>query len=93
LRRNKAHVLAFNGLGNRLRVDEVILVRLHEWPYRLRRINFTSLPAQCAAQKVRPGSGFHANQARLHLRGEINELLLPKTSCAAALGRHRSATK
>jgi hypothetical protein len=32
---DKAHVLPLDGLRDRLRIDEVILVRLHEWPYKL----------------------------------------------------------
>jgi hypothetical protein len=30
LDRNKTHVLALDGLGDRLRIDEVVLVRLHK---------------------------------------------------------------
>ena len=35
LNRNKAHVLAFDGLGDGLRIDEIVLVRLHEGLHKL----------------------------------------------------------
>src|ERR1700712_5853727 len=35
LNRDKAHVLPFDGLSDRLCIDEVVLVRLHEWLYKL----------------------------------------------------------
>ena len=58
LDRNEAHVLAVDSLGDRLRIDKVVLVRLHERLHKLRRNqpNVVPLLAQRSAKKVSPGA-------------------------------------
>src|ERR1700677_4759833 len=78
LDRNEAHVLAFHRLGDRLRVDEVVLVRLHEGLHKLGRNQPDIVPllAQRTAEEVSAGARLQADQRGLHVRGVSQQLLL-----------------
>jgi hypothetical protein len=64
LDRYKVHVLTLDGFCDGLRIDEVVLVGLHEGLHKLRfdQPDLVSLLPQCSAKEVRPGTGFQADQ-------------------------------
>jgi hypothetical protein len=47
--RNEAHVLAFDCLGDRFRIDEVVLVGLHKW---LRELGCNTAESRAPASAV-----------------------------------------
>ena len=55
LDRDKAHVLPLDCLGDRLCIDEVVLVRLHERLYKLPcdQPDIVALLSQCTSKKMR----------------------------------------
>src|SRR6202030_3535570 len=77
LNRDKAHVLPFDGLSDRLCIDEVVLVRLHEWLYKLSwdQPDIMALFAQCASEKMSPRAGLQSNQRCPDVRGIYQKLL------------------
>ncbi len=60
LDRNKAHVLAFDSLGDGFGIHEVVLVRLHERLHELTRDqpNIVPLLVQSTAKEVSSGASF-----------------------------------
>jgi len=80
---HEAHVLACYRFGDRLGVEEVVLVRFQKGFYKLRgnQPHIMALAAQCSAEEVRAGTGFHADERVWQVRtvGEqlfARELLL-----------------
>src|ERR1039458_2636498 len=78
LDRDKTHVLPLDGLRDRLCVDEVVLVRLHEGLHELSwyQLDIVTLLPQRASEKVRSGAGLKPNQRCREVRG-IDQKLLP----------------
>ena len=77
LDRHEAHVLALHGLSDRLGIEIIVLVRLYERLYELRRDqpSVVALLGDSAAQEVRSRTGFHANQSWFKVRRECQQLL------------------
>src|ERR1700688_120604 len=78
LDRHKSDVLALDRLGDSFGINEVVLVRLHEWLHELGsdQLYIVALFSQSTAKEMRPGTRLHPNQAGLQVRGEGNQLLL-----------------
>jgi hypothetical protein len=76
LNRDKPHVLPLDCLGDRLRVDKVVLVRLYKGLHKLTydQADIVAMLPQCASKKMRSGTGLQSDQRYLHLRGEGEEL-------------------
>jgi hypothetical protein len=58
LDRDKTHVLPLDGLRDRFCIDEVVLVRLHEWLYKL---SWDTLPSS-SLMSASPGNSVPARQ-------------------------------
>jgi hypothetical protein len=73
LDRNKPRVLSVDRLGNRFRIQEVVLVGLHEGLYELGRDqpHVMALFSQHTSEEVRPGACLYTDQGRLHVRGKL----------------------
>jgi hypothetical protein len=91
LQRHEPHGGALNRLDDRLRIEEVVLVRLHERPHILRRHepHVVALSGELPPQMVRAAGRLHADQARLEVHGEPQELhprqLLPHYHLASSV--------
>src|SRR5947199_331267 len=61
---NKAHILPGHGFGNGFGIEEVVLIGLEKWFYKLRwnQPHFMTLVAKRGPDKVRTRTGFEANQ-------------------------------
>ena len=77
LDRNEAHVLPVDSFGDRFRIEEVVLVGLHERLYELgwNQLHVMALFSQGAAEKVSTRTCLHPDQGSLHVGGEGDELL------------------
>jgi hypothetical protein len=77
---DKAHVLSRHRLGDRLRIEEIVLVRLQVRLYELGRdeSHVVSLAAQGCADEVCSRAGFDANQRALQVRGVSQQLFARK---------------
>jgi len=80
LDRHKAHVLLGHGTSDRLRIDEVVLVRIAVNLYELGRDEsyFVSLLSQRGSHKVRPGTHLKANQRGRQIRRMRQQLCAGK---------------
>ena len=56
LARNEAHVLPIYSFGDRFRIEEVVLVGLHKWFYKLgwNQLHMMALLSQYPAEEVSP---------------------------------------
>jgi hypothetical protein len=61
---NKAHILPGHGFGNGFGIEEVVLIGLEKWFYKLRwnQPHFMTLVAKRGPDKVRTRTGFEADQ-------------------------------
>ena len=77
LDRHKPHVLPRHRLGDRLRIEEVVLVRLEKGFYKLRRDqpHIVSLFTQDSADEMRARAGFDPNQQAWQVRRVDQQLL------------------
>jgi hypothetical protein len=78
LNRNEAHVLAADSFSDGFCIEKIVLVGLHERLHELgwNQLHVMTLFSQNSAKKVSPRTGFHPDQANLHVCGEGDELLL-----------------
>jgi hypothetical protein len=78
LDRNKPHVLAINSLGDRLRIQEVVLVRLHKRLHELGwdQLHVVALRSQNPAKKVSSRTCLHPDQGGLQVCCERDQMLL-----------------
>jgi hypothetical protein len=95
LQRHEPHRVALNRLDDRLRIEEVVvLVRLHERPHLLRphEPHVVALSGELPPQMVRAARRLHADEARLEVHGEPQELqprqLLPHYYLASSVDAH-----
>jgi hypothetical protein len=73
---NEAHGGALHGLGNRFRVNEIILIAFHEGADVLRRheADVVALRGELATEEVRATAGLHADVARRQRHHKADEL-------------------
>jgi hypothetical protein len=78
LNRNEAHVLAVDSFSDGFCIEKVVLVGLHERLHELSwdELHVMALLSQNPPKEVSPRTGFHPDQAGLHIGGEDDELLL-----------------
>jgi len=78
LDRDKAHVLAFHGFGDRLGIHEVVLVGLYERLHKLgcNQPHIMALLPQRASEKMRSGTCLQPDQRGLHVYGVRQQLSL-----------------
>jgi hypothetical protein len=78
LDRNKAHVLPIDSFGDRFRIEEVVLVRLHKWLYELswNQLHIMALFSPGTAKEVSTRTCFHPDQGSLQVGGKRDQLLL-----------------
>ena len=78
LDRNKAHILPFHGLGDRLCIHEVVLVGLYERLHKLscNQTHIVALLPQRASKKMRSRTCLQPDQRRLHVGGVRQQLSL-----------------
>src|ERR1035441_8808551 len=93
LDRNETHVLAVDSLRDGLGIEEVVLVRIHEWLYELSRdqLHIMALFSSCAAKKVCSRTCLQAHQRGLEVRCETNQLLLGELFLSSTLPLSPSA--
>jgi hypothetical protein len=67
LDRHEAHVLPGDGFGDGLGINEIVLVGLYEWFYKLRRDqpHLMALIVQSGTDEVRSRTGLNADQRAL----------------------------
>src|ERR1700730_8073847 len=78
LDRNEAHVLPIYSFSNGFGIEEVVLVGLHKWLYKLgwNQLHMMALFSQYSAEEVSPRTCLHPDQRSLHVGGKRDQLLL-----------------